>query len=382
LDTVNVLQLNSYFIANKLHQKLTSTMLSKNVQQTIYIPIKSKELENRNIVETDQLEFHYDYILRKYDRFLYKGKIKKQLKRIEEKVPEIKKFDLIHAHTLFSDGGTAYLLNQKNGLNYVVSVRSADIYAFYKYAVFHRPFIHKVLQNAASVVFISHAYKKQTFDLLPKNVVKAIEHKTKVIPNGIDDKWFETTIVQRNNNNKPLRLLFTGSLDKNKNLSTVLKLVHSLKFDDGKEVFLNVAGDGPLREQLITECNQLRLQEMVYFHGNVPIEKLRTLADESDLFILPSYKETFGISYVEAMSRGLPIIYTRGEGIDGFFPDGVVGYSTNPDDPYEMSENIDLILKNYTKMSNNCILESKRFNWHDIATEYRELYEFVKETVK
>lgn len=379
MDTVNVLQLNSYFIANKLHQKLTSTMVSKNVRQTVYIPIKSKELENRNIVESNHLEFHYDYILKKYDRFLYKGKIKKQLKRIEEKIPNIQAFDLIHAHTLFSDGGTAYLLKKKYGLNYIVSVRSADIYAFYKYAVFHRPFIHEVLKNATSVVFISHAYKKQTFDLLPKKVVQAIEHKTKVIPNGIDDKWFETAPPQRNNIKKPLRLLFTGSLDKNKNLGTVLKLAHSLKNDDGKEVVLNVAGDGPLKEQLITECNQLKLQEDVHFHGNITIDKLRALADESDVFILPSYKETFGISYVEAMSRGLPIIYTRGEGIDGFFPEGVVGYSTYPDDVYDMAESIELILNNYNEMSNNCIQESKRFNWHDIATEYRQLYEYVRD---
>ena len=159
----------------------------------------------------------------------------------------------------------------------------------------------------------------------------------------------------------------------------MLKLAHSLKYDDGKEVVLNVAGDGPLKEQLMAECNQLKLQEIVHFHGNVSIEKLRALADDSDIFILPSYKETFGISYIEAMSRGLPIIYTRGEGIDGFFPEGVVGYSTNPDDVDEMTDKIELILKNYPKMSNNCIEESKRFNWHDIATEYSHLYEYVKD---
>ncbi|MBO1910409.1 glycosyltransferase family 4 protein, partial [Microvirga sp. 3-52] len=121
---------------------------------------------------------------------------------------------------------------------------------------------------------------------------------------------------------------------------------------------------------------------LVYFHGNVSIEKLRALADESDVFILPSYKETFGISYVEAMSRGLPIIYTRGEGIDGFFPEGVVGYSSYPDDVYDMAESIDLIQNSYTEISNNCIQESKRFNWHDIANEYRALYEAVKESGK
>ena len=85
MTNLHILQLNSYFIANQLHHKLTATLARKNVQQTVYIPIKSKELENRNIVDSHQLEFHYDFILKKYDRILYKGKITKQLRRIERK---------------------------------------------------------------------------------------------------------------------------------------------------------------------------------------------------------------------------------------------------------------------------------------------------------
>lgn len=372
---MKVLQLNSYYIANKLHQKLFSTIANKNVHQTIYIPIKTKELLNRNYADSPQLDFHYDLILKKYDRILYKGKIKKQMKRIEKKIPDLSSFDIIHAHTLFSDGGTAYLLKKKYGLDYIVSVRSADIYAFYKYAIHHRPFIHKVLTNASKVVFISHAYKKQTFAVLPKKVVQAIEHKSLIIPNGIDDKWFETKPTERTEcGNDPLRILFTGSLDTNKNVETVLLLVKELR-SDGVNIELNVAGDGPLRKEVTKKHNQLKLQDVVTFHGNISIDRLMALADQSDIFILPSYKETFGISYVEAMSRGLPIIYTRGEGIDGFFPEGAVGYGTDPNDTDNMIENMRRIAEDYQRMSKRCVSESKRFNWNDVANEYIQLYE-------
>ncbi len=374
MEMMKVLQLNSYYIANKLHQKLFSTIAEKKVHQKIYIPIKTKELLNRNYADSPQLDFHYDLILKKYDRILYKGKIKKQMKRIEKKIPNLSSFDIVHAHTLFSDGGTAYLLKKKYGLDYIVSVRSADIYAFYKYAIHHRPFIHKVLTNASKVVFISHAYKKQTFDVLPKKVVQAIEHKSLIIPNGIDDKWFETKPRVRTECGKnSLSILFTGSLDTNKNVESVLLLVNQLR-NNGVDIKLNVAGDGPLREDVTKKRNQLKLQDVVTLHGNISIERLRTLADQSDIFILPSYKETFGISYVEAMSRGIPIIYTSGEGIDGFFPEGTVGYRTEPTDIDKMIENIKDIAKDYQVMSKRCVSESKRFNWNDIANEYIQLY--------
>ena len=47
---------------------------------------------------------------------------------------------------------------------------------------------------------------------------------------------------------------------------------------------------------------------------------------------MPSFPETFGLVYVEAMSQGLPIIYTKGQGIDGYFEDGKVGYPVNTKD--------------------------------------------------
>ena len=61
---------------------------------------------------------------------------------------------------------------------------------------------------------------------------------------------------------------------------------------------------------------------------------------ESDIFVMPSRYETFGLVYVEALSQGLPVIYTRGQGFDGQIPDGEVGYSVKCNDVNEIAEKL------------------------------------------
>ena len=66
---------------------------------------------------------------------------------------------------------------------------------------------------------------------------------------------------------------------------------------------------------------------------------------------MPSFHETFGLVYIEAMSQGLPIIYTKGEGIDGYFKEATVGYSVNPKDVKNIVKKIEMIIHNYNKIS-------------------------------
>ncbi|MCZ2258634.1 glycosyltransferase family 4 protein [Sporosarcina sp. G11-34] len=374
---MKVIHLCTYYIGNKLYEKLFFEISKNEISQAIYIPIRDKELVNRNFLSLHNIEFYYDLILKKYDRYFYKGKVKKQKKRVEMKVSDLQLTNVIHAHTLFSDGGTAYLLKKKYGINYVINVRSTDINTFYKYAIHHRDFSHEVLLNASNIIFISPAYKEKTFSLLPDKVVSQIKNKTHIIPNGIDNKWFTTEIVEvKKDFMKGLHLLFTGSLDKNKNLITVLKLVQKL-VREGQDVYLNVAGEGPFKKKLMSYATNMGVYDRVKFHGKVSTEKLIELVDQSDIFILPSYKETFGISYIECMSRGVPVIYTRNEGIDGYFPEGSVGYSTDPNDINEMNININNILDDYERISQECIAASRKFNWKDISRIYINMYKRI-----
>lgn len=87
-----------------------------------------------------------------------------------------------------------------------------------------------------------------------------------------------------------------------------------------------------------------------------------------------SKHEDFGLVYVEAISQGLPIIYTRGQGFDNQFEEGEVGYSVKYDSAEEIVEKIELIINDYETISNNCIERVNRFDWDKIAEKYINIY--------
>ena len=95
-----------------------------------------------------------------------------------------------------------------------------------------------------------------------------------------------------------------------------------------------------------------------------------------------STPETFGLVYIEAMSQGTPIIYSKFTGIDGFFKDGEVGYGIDPKNYNKLNDNIDLIIKNYKNISENCLQNSITFNWHNISKKYIQIYYNVIEEIQ
>ncbi|MFW6015829.1 MAG: glycosyltransferase, partial [bacterium] len=101
---------------------------------------------------------------------------------------------------------------------------------------------------------------------------------------------------------------------------------------------------------------------------------LMNMYRSADIFIMPSYNETFGLVYLEAMSQGLPIIYTINDGVDGYFRKGEVGYSVNPDNIDDIAKKVELIINNYDDISNKAVELSKRFSWDIISDKYIEIY--------
>ncbi len=95
------------------------------------------------------------------------------------------------------------------------------------------------------------------------------------------------------------------------------------------------------------------------------------------MFIMPSFTETFGMVYAEALTQGLPVIYTRGEGFDGNFDEGEVGYSVNSSNYIEISDRILKIIKNYDKISGNCVTAANKFEWTNICKKYELIYKKI-----
>ncbi len=96
---------------------------------------------------------------------------------------------------------------------------------------------------------------------------------------------------------------------------------------------LMVIGDGPERPRLERLAAELGAAQAVQFTGQITHRDVITRIAGSHVFVLPSVRESLGTVYFEAMSSGVPIVGTAGEGIADFIVDGEEGFLVPPDDP-------------------------------------------------
>lgn len=374
---MNLLHICSYYSGSKLYSNLIKELANSNIKQDVFVPIKDKNQIGSNELSKDQYEnisFHYANILMKSDRLFFNIKINKQFQWVENHILSKKNIHFIHAHTVFSDGGTAYKLHKKYGTNYIVTVRNTDINYFYKYRMHLRPLMYEILLHAKQIVFISYAYMKKVISILPKQILEKTKDKFKVIPNGIDNFWHENPSSPKSLNSEDIKLLFIGRMDRNKNVKAIISALNDLS-KGGHRCTLDMIGTGPLEMKMKSYSKKLGVGKNVTFHGHInERESILSIMNDSHVFVMPSYTETFGLVYIEAMSRGIPIIYTSGEGVDGFFKVGEVGYSILPNDKEDMIRKIFKIKENYKVTSSNCIENSKKFNWKEISINYLKYY--------
>ena len=166
--------------------------------------------------------------------------------------------------------------------------------------------------------------------------------------------------------NKPIELLFVGTMAKNKRLKLLVRhCAKTLSVGDKLNVICRYGGE-PTK---LTSKNTF-----LKFIGKVDHEKLPEYYRKATIFVLLSRKETFGISYIESMSQGTPIIFAKGEAIDGTFNQGEVGYSIVANSVTQFKEAIKNILDNYEQISENCIEKSKDFSDFVIINEWDNLY--------
>ena len=227
----------------------------------------------------------------------------------------------------------------------------------------------KTFDNNA-IIFLSEKYKKRTFDkYIPKRFADEIEKKTYVIPNGIDRFWLETPRKMIERNDDEINIMCAGVINKNKNMISLIKALQVLQ-KQGKKVHLDIAGKVENKRIL----SKLMKYEFVTYHGKLTKEQLCELYEKNDVFALVSFHETFGMVYIEAMSRGLPVLYTKDEGFDGQFPDGEVGFAVEPRNVIQIAQKINTLYENRKEISKNCIISVHKYEWEKIVNKYIEIY--------
>lgn len=364
---MKVLHINSYYGSSKFYKNLYKNQIKNGLDIQVFVPTP---------VSFDINEFDYgEYTTvsknhSKYDRFIFHIKHQKIYKDIQEKY-NIKDFSIIHAHSLFSNGYIAMRLKKEYGIPYIVAVRNTDVNLFFKRMIHLRKIGLEILREAGQIIFLSKPYKELVIEkYIPQNLRETINSKVSIIPNGIDEFWFNNAGSPRQKLYNKLQLLQIGDIDKNKNIITTISAIEIL-LEKGCEIKLNVVGK--IKDQKIFD--KIKELEYVNYLGYVSKEELIKIYRKNDIFILPSIHETFGLVYAEAMSQGLPVIYSKGQGFDGQFEDGTVGYVVDSLDPNDIAEKIIKIFYDYEIKSKNCIELFHKFDWKTIACEYLSLYE-------
>ena len=368
---MKVLHINCNYTTRGLHQTMMEH-LDSYTDNNVFVP--TNDIRKTVIVPNDNVLISECFNNR--DRFFFHRKQKKIIDAIE-RAYDIQSFDCIHAYTVFTDGNVARYLSRKYNIPYLVTVRNTDINIFFKYMLHLRNKGIEILKESAGIICLSPSYKKMLLDkYVSSKSAECIKKKISIVPNGIDDFWLLNTYKEKpidlTNSRiaeKELKTIYVGQINKNKNLEESVNAIVELKKQGWSVTFTAI---GEVQDEEI--FSQLNKYDFFNYNNSVPKEELISFYRSADIFIMPSHTETFGLVYAEAMSQGLPVIYTRGQGLDGQFKDGEVGYSVDDNNPLELAEKILMVCNNYQGLSQSCLKNVSKFNWDIVAREYLNLY--------
>lgn len=362
---MRVLHICSYFLGSNLYKDFSDGLDDNSVNSTWYVPVD----KNNSELKSDS-KIIISTCFKTWERIFFYLKQRSIYRDLVKQV-NLDNYNLIHAHTLFTNGNVAYKIYKKTGKPYVVAIRNTDVNVFFKKLFYLRRRGVTILKNASKVIFLSKAYRDNTIkEYVPQKYQKEIYEKSIVIPNGIDEFWHnQNPLIKSMNKSNSINILCVGNISKNKNMITVANTCTELE-KDGYKVSLSIVGK--IYDENV--FNKLKQFKFVGYLGEKNKEELLAIYQNNDIFILPSIHETFGLVYAEAISQGLPIIYTKGQGFDQQFSEGIVGYGVDCFDVHDIRQKVLKIMNNYDEVSANCIKYSNKFSWVNVCNAYRKTY--------
>lgn len=225
-----------------------------------------------------------------------------------------KPFDIVHAHMLPRDGHAGLLLARALGVPVALTVHGTDI--FHYFIPGKEPWKRniRIAQDVDALMAVSN--------LLMSRVApyRGEDRLSRVVPNGVD-----LSLVPNDEKRKPRSVISVGTLKARKCMDRTLEAFVRLA-DEYPDATLTIVGIGEMEEQLRARIGQLGLQSRVTLTGGLPHEEVLRRMAQSDLFVLPSWGEGYGIVYIEAMAAGCIAVGAKDEGIADTITDGENGF--------------------------------------------------------
>ncbi len=159
-----------------------------------------------------------------------------------------------------------------------------------------------------------------------------------------------------------LHLLYAGKLNRNKQVNMILNAVSGLR-KENMPFQLTIIGDGPERENLKAQTKQLGLEDTVNFAGAKARSDVFAAMCQTDVFVMVSRSETFGLVYLEAMAAGAVTVASIDRGVDGLIVNGENGFLVSPDDTTALCQ----VLMNLATMNAETAARMRENAWRTVA---------------
>ena len=372
---MNVLYLTEDYIGSRVHHNLCRSIVDADSQIDMTVFAFNRPNYPLRDLRGTYTDANYRLIESEFDgnmlmyRALFPYKIRCKYRQLMQKV-DTAKIDLVVASTLFSDGAVAYRLWRERGIPYVVAVRGTDVNLYLRLMPQLYHLGRQIIANARKVVFISPVQRRQFENSLAfRRLATNLQPKLVTITNGIDQIWIDNQYFVDDNRN-PDAILYIGVFDKNKNVVTLIEACKMAREQNPRLTLNLVGGGGACEPQIMKQIAQNA--DWIKFHGPVyDKQKLMQICRENAVFAMISKSETFGLVYLEALTQGLPVIYTDGQGFSGVVSDLNVGLAVNPKSAADVAEKLKTALANRKSMVNDIRkVDFDEFCWPNKAQKW------------
>lgn len=289
---------------------------------------------------------------------------------------KLHKIEILHVHYAIPHAYAAYmakkmLIEQGIYVPIVTTLHGTDITLVGSHP-FYKPAVTFSINKSDAVTAVSQSLKKDTLRLFD------IKNEISVVPNFIDLEKYKHSFTdcQRDLMATDGEKIIThiSNLRPVKRVLDVINVFYNIQKEiPSKLMFI---GEGPEKEKAEVRCTELGITDKVIFFGRSnEIDKILCF---SDLFLLPSLTESFGLAALEAMASGVPVISSNTGGIPEVNINGVSGYLSQVGDIEDMTKNAIHILSDKQRLKtfkNNARKEALKFDIHAIVPQYEAIYE-------
>ena len=292
------------------------------------------------------------------------------------------KIDLLHVHYAIPHAYAAYMAKKMLfdigiEIPIVTTLHGTDITLVGSHP-FYRPAVTFSINHSDRVTAVSKSLKEDTLNLFD------IKKKIDVIPNFIDTEAIGTK-------DKPCKRILLAKKEEKilthisnfRPLKRIVDVIDIFKGINSKiDSKLMMIGEGPEKRKAIRYVSDNKLKDIVLFLGNS--NEIDKILCYSDLFLLPSEKESFGLSALEAMAHGVPIISSNAGGIPEVNLNGKTGFISDIGDTDSMISNAISLLSDPQKhklFKKQAQLQAKKFDLESVVNSYERIYNDAVATI-